>query len=157
MQKSVLQSLCPQRGWVGPAGSPPTPYRGRAGSHVGPVARHMPPPGSSCVAESAAGRRLGRSRHSCLAQAAHAGQGHGPGIWVWLGSFSGQTVRTQSLTMSTRKGPPSKLLATIHGAIHSGTRGRAAQGSGSRVGGATVSWPAPGISGVERAQRNLGS
>lgn len=45
---------------MGPAGSPPTPHRGRAGSHVGPVARHMPPPGSSCVAEAAVGRRLGR-------------------------------------------------------------------------------------------------
>lgn len=74
-----------------------------------------------------------------------------------LGSFPEQTVRTQSLAMSIREGSSSKLLVTIHGAIHRGTRGRAAQGSGSRFGGATVSRPALGISGVERAQRNLGS
>lgn len=97
IQKSVLQSLCPWRGWAGPVGTPPTLHRGWAGSHVGPAARHMPPPGSSCVAEAAAGWRLGRSRRSCLAQMAHAGQGHGPGIWVWLGSFPGQTGHKASL------------------------------------------------------------
>lgn len=60
---------------------------------------------------------------SSLAEATHAGQGHGPNIWVWPRHLSRVKIMGQRLIASTRKGPPLQLLLFIHGAIPQWTLG----------------------------------
>lgn len=83
------------------------------------MARHMHPAGSSCVAEGpGCGTGMGKEQVLAAWQGLHS-QGKvmvlrsGSG----LGSFPGQTVMRQRLVRSTRKGPSSQLLLSVHGTI----------------------------------------
>lgn len=62
---------------------------------------------------------------------------------------------------SRHKGPGKSLhhicFSPRTGQFHSETRGQGGPSSGKRFAGAKISWPALGIRGMERAQRNLGS
>lgn len=88
----------------------------------------------------------------------HTVQSHGPNIWAW----PRQLPRADDHDPKAREKHQERAFsaaASLHSQDTSVVklRARAAQGSGNGSGGAGVSWPALGIRGVERAQRNLGS